>query len=163
MFQTRMNQYLPIGVEGDFASDNPVSTWIAGEGALVAGPDGATVGRFAWVDADNVTVSNKGSGVPQGFISREGQALITDWMGEASMVIPAGLPVDLKTRGDFVAKTTTVATVGQKVFASLTDGTIATGAAGVTVTGFIETIFSVGSAGAANDLIKIGTWGNSYA
>lgn len=163
MFQTRMNQDLPIGVEGDFASDNPYSTWFAGEGALVASADGVTVGRFAWVDADNVIASNKGTGVPQGFVSREGQALITDWMGNASMVIPEGMPVDLKTRGDFLAKTTTAATVGQKVFASLTDGTIATGDAGATMAGFIETIFTVGSAGAANTIISIGTWGNSYA
>lgn len=163
MFQTRINQYLPIGVEGDFASDNPVSTWLAGEGALVAGDDGVTVGRFAWVDADNMTAANTGTGEPQGFVSREGQALITDWMGNASMVIPVGMAVDLKTRGDFIVRTTTVATVGQKVFASLTDGTISTGAAGATVAGSVETIFTVGSAGAANDVIKMGTWGNSYA
>ncbi|MDN8598627.1 hypothetical protein Q0A17_04215 [Citrobacter sp. S2-9] len=162
-FQTRINQYLPIGVEGDFASDNPVSTWLAGEGALVAGDDGVTVGRFAWVDEDNLTASNTGTGVPQGFVSREGQALITDWMGNASMLIPAGMAVDLKTRGDFIVKTTTAATIGQKIFASLTDGTISTGAAGATIAGSVETIFTVGSAGAANEIIKMGTWGNSYA
>ena len=163
MFQTRMNNDLPIGVEGDFASDNPVATWYAGEGALVAGDAGVTVGRFAWVDTDNLAASNTGAGAPQGFISREGQALITDWMGRASMVIPAGMVVDLKTRGDFYVRTTTAATIGQKVFASLTDGTISTGAAGATIAGSVETIFSVGSAGAANDIIAIGTWGNSYA
>lgn len=162
-FQTRINQYLPIGVEGDFASDNPVSTWLAGEGALVAGDDGVTVGRFAWVDEDNLTASNTGTGVPQGFVSREGQALITDWMGNASMLIPAGMAVDLKTRGDFIVKTTTAATIGQKIFASLTDGTISTGTAGATIAGSVETIFTVGSAGAANEIIKMGTWGNSYA
>lgn len=162
-FQTRINQYLPIGVEGDFASDNPVSTWLAGEGALVAGDDGVTVGRFAWVDEDNLTASNTGTGVPQGFVSREGQALITDWMGNASMLIPAGMAVDLKTRGDFIVKTTTAATIGQKIFASLTDGTISTGTAGATIAGRVETIFTVGSAGAANEIIKMGTWGNSYA
>lgn len=46
-FQTRINQYPAPGVEGAFAGTNPHATYQAGEGALVAGEDGLTVGRFA--------------------------------------------------------------------------------------------------------------------
>ncbi len=48
-FQTRINQYPAPGVEGAFAGTNPHATYQAGEGALVAGEDGLTVGRFAWM------------------------------------------------------------------------------------------------------------------
>ena len=71
-FQTRINQYPAPGVEGAFAGTNPHATYQAGEGALVAGEDGLTVGRFAWA-VDGVA-SNAGSGVPSGFVHRDGQA-----------------------------------------------------------------------------------------
>ena len=54
-----------------------------------------------------------------------------------------------------VNKTTTAATVGQKVFASNTTGEIATGAAGATAAGFTETEFKVASIGDVGELIKI--------
>ncbi|EMW7738266.1 hypothetical protein AAFQ48_004172 [Yersinia enterocolitica] len=155
-FQKQINQYPAPGVEGDFASANPHASFLAGEGELVAGSAGVTVGRFAWAVAG--VASNAGSGAPSGFIHREGQALITDWLGQQSMLIPEGLPVTLQVAGDYWAKSSTVATVGQKVFASLTTGQIQTGAAGATIAGYIETSFKVGSAAAANELIKIGTW-----
>lgn len=79
-FQTRINQYPAPGVEGAFAGTNPHATYQAGEGALVAGEDGLTVGRFAW-DVDGVA-SNAGSGVPSGFVHRDGQASITIWLGQ---------------------------------------------------------------------------------
>jgi hypothetical protein len=86
------------------------------------------------------------------------QALIVTWLAEASMNIPVGQPVTLMSAGDFWAKTLTTATVGQKVFAVLADGTIKTGAAGATIAGAIETKWFVGSAAAANELVKITTW-----
>jgi hypothetical protein len=156
-FQTSIKAQQAPAVEGDFASANPRASVLAGEGAFVAGAAGATVGRFGWADASGL-VTNVGSGAPTGFIHREMNALITVYLGVSSMVIPAGLIVTLMSAGDFWAKSLTVATVGQKVFASNTDGTVKTGAAGATVAGYTETKWTVGSAGAANDLIKISTW-----
>lgn len=155
-FQSVINQYPAPAVEGDFASANPNASLLAGEGALVTGTSGVTVGRFAWAVAG--VVSNAGSGVPSGFVHREGQASIVTWLAESSMLIQAGREVTLMTRGDFWARTSTVATVGQKVFASLTTGQVQTGAAGATISGYIETPFVVGSAAAANELVMIGTW-----
>jgi len=156
-FQTSVNITPAPAVAGDFASANPNASVLAGPGAFVAGTGGANVGVFGWADANGL-VTNAGSGVPTGFIHRDMQALIVTWLAEASMNIPAGQPVTLMSAGDFWAKSLTVATVGQKVFASNTDGTIKTGAAGATIAGYTETKWFVGSAAAANELVKITTW-----
>lgn len=156
-FQSVINQTPAPAVEGDFASANPYASVVAGEGGLVAGSSGVTVGRFAWVAA-GVVSNAQSSGAPTGFVHRHQQAVITQWLGASSMLIPPGLQMGLKSAGDFWGRSTTVATIGQKVFASITDGTIATGAAGATVTGFVETKFVVQSAAAAGELIKFGTW-----
>jgi len=153
-FQTQVYDQPQIGVEGDFASSNPRSTVLAGPEGIKAGVGGVTVGRFAWVDANGLA-TNAGSGKPTGFVHREQQALITVWLAEETMVVPAGLPVTLHNLGDFFVKTLTAATVDQKVFASNTDGTIKTGAAGATIAGYTETNWYVASAGDANALIKI--------
>lgn len=156
-FQKQVQLQQAPAVAGDFASNNPRAVLLAGEGALVAGASGAVVGRFAW--AVNGVVSNAGSGKPQGFIHRENQALITTWLAEASNVIPQGLPLTIHVAGDFWAQTLTNATVGQKVYASLTTGEVKTDATGATVAGYIETDWLVASAASANELIKISTWG----
>jgi hypothetical protein len=155
-FQTKINQYLAPGVEGAFASNNPHANYLAGEGALVAGDDGLMIGRFAW-DVSGVA-SNAGTGAPSGFVHRDGQASIVDWLGAASNLIQPGREVTLMSAGDFWARTLTAATRGQKVFASLTTGQVQTGAAGATIAGYVETAFSVGSVAAAGEVIKISTW-----
>jgi hypothetical protein len=103
-----------------------------------------TVGRFAWVDdVDGVTVDNYGTytGAPSGFVHRDNNALITEYLGESSMVIPKGFPVTLFNEGDFWAKVAgaTAATVGASVYANYNDGTITIGSAstGASVTATI--------------------------
>lgn len=156
-FQTVVNTTPAPAVAGDFASANPNANVLAGPGDFVAGTGGANVGVFGWADANGL-VTNAGSGVPTGFIHRDFNALITTWLGEASMNIPAGQPVTLMSAGDFWAKTLTAATIGQKVFAGNTDGSIKTGAAGATIAGYTETKWYVGSVAAVNELTKITTW-----
>ena len=155
-FQSVINQYPAPGVEGSFAGTNPHATYQAGEGALVAGASGLTVGRFAW-NANGVA-SNAGTGAPSGFVHRDGQASITVWLGEASMLIQPGREATLMVAGDFWARTSTAATRGQKIFASLTTGQVQTAAAGATVAGYVETAFSAASACDAGELVKISTW-----
>lgn len=159
-FPSKINAVLPVGAEGDFASANAMmSSLNPVEASFITGKDGANVGRFGWSDANGV-VSNKGTGTPTGFIHRHQTAYIYDFMGEYGNLIPAGQPVDLMSRGDFWVKTYTTATIGQKVFANNTDGTISTGAVGGTVAGCVETLFAVASAGEAGDAIKITPWSN---
>lgn len=130
-FQTQVYQQPNPAVAGDFASANPRSVYLAGEGALVAAPEGVTVGRFAW-EVDGIA-ANHGIGHPAGFCHREQQGVITIWLAEASMVIPQGLMVVLHNLGDFWAVTGTAATKGQKVFVSVSDGSIKAGNAGATI------------------------------
>lgn len=158
-FQTVVNQQQAPAIAGDFASANPRAAVLSPvDASFVAGTTGATVGLFGWSDA-NGNVTNAGSGVPTGFIHRDQQALITTFLAQNGNTIPQGMTVTLFNQGDFWAQTGTVATVGQKVFASNTTGAIETGAAGATIAGYTETAFHVDSAGAVGELIKISTWG----
>lgn len=159
-FQSTINRNVPLAVEGDFASAGPYHAVLAGNQQLKAGPNGATIARFAWANIANGQVSNvKPADTTNhvlGFIRRgENTALITGYRAETSMLIPAGFGVTVYDRADFWAKSTTAATVNQKVFASDTTGELATGAAGATVSGFTETEFKVASIGDVGELIKI--------
>ena len=156
-FQAQVNMQPAPAVAGDFASANPRATALAGPGQIVAGASGVTVGTFVWVASG--VAANAGAGVPSGFVHREVNALITAFLAETSNVIPAGLPMSVYTQGDFWVSTGTVATIGQKVFASNTTGQIQTAAAGATVAGYTETKWFVASAGAVGELIKMTTWG----
>lgn len=157
MFQNRVNLENPIAVEGDFASVNPRVTVLAGPGGLIAGPNGVTVGQFAWVSADGRTVTNSGEGAvaPTGFVGRqEGVALITQYLAESSMLIPAGFPVTLFDAGDFFDKIAggVASTPGAQVFAGFADGKcyIGSAPAGTTATGSIGATFT--ATGTVNSL-----------
>lgn len=159
-FQTAINRNPPIAVEGDFASAGVYHSVLAGSQKLVAAAGGLIIGRFAWADPTTGLTGNvkadAGATPVLGFARRgENTAMITGYLQEASMTVPKGFGVTIYDRGDFWAKTTTVATVGQAVFANNTTGAISTGAAGGTVAGSTETKFVVASAGAVGDLIKI--------
>ena len=155
-FQTTVNLQQAPAVAGDFATANPRASSPAGEGRYVAGASGVTVSRFAWIDATTGLVSNTGTGKPDGFIHREQQALISVYLAEASNVVPQGFPVTVMRTGDYWATATVgAAAKGQKVFAKLTDGTVQAGAAGATISGFIETDFVITQGCAQNELAVI--------
>lgn len=154
-FQKSVSVQPAPAVAGDFASANPRFTFDAGPGGLVAGPNGLTVGLFAWVAAypadPNGTgqqASNTGSGAPTGFVHRAQQALITAYLSEASMVIPAGFDAVLHTGGDFWAKNdgSTMATVGMKAYANNGTGKISFAATGSTVAGGTSTVSTIAAA-----------------
>jgi hypothetical protein len=139
-FQTQVNLLPALAVEGDFASTNPFSNVNTVPGGFVAGPNGVTVGKFAWADPTDTMLSNTGSGAPRGFIGRQGNnATISAYMGSvlsaASMTVLAGLEVTPFNGGDFWARTSTAAFIGQAVFASNADGSVSTGAVGTTPAG----------------------------
>lgn len=142
-FQQQVQIVPARAVEGDFASSNPRATVLAGGGALVAGTGGLIIGRFAWVTLDSdgnpATALNSGQGVPDGFVHREQQGILTQYLQEYGMLIPAGFMVTLHSQGDFWMKTRTVATRKQKAFASYIDGGLSTAAAGGSVAGFSGT------------------------
>lgn len=153
-FQKTVNTYPGIGIPGAYAAINPIVSTAKGYVASAA----CNIGGFVWADASKAgCVKPTGTGRPLGFAVRE----ITNPLGidvEASNVVPVGYPVSVEVKGDFFAVTTTTATVGQKVFAVLADGTIKTGAAQATFDGAIETDFEVIQAGSAKDVIIISNW-----
>lgn len=160
-FQRTVNLQQAAAVAGDFASTNPSSSFVGHEGTLVADSAYVTVGCFAWATSAG-KVSHTGTGKPTGFVARaQGVALITNYLAETSLTIPKGSGVTLQVTGDYWAAVAVAqAAVGNKVFASLTNGTIQPGAAGATIAGYIETDFfvtgfPVGGTGAIGELVVI--------
>lgn len=137
-FPQQVNTVQALAVAGDFCDVSPRATVDAGPGGLVAGPDGLTVGRFAWVqDADNRIANNHGSGAPTGFVHREQQALITEFLAESSNLIPRGFHVTLFNEGGFWAKNDGAAAVtkGMKAYANNATGQVSFAATGAPTAG----------------------------
>lgn len=154
-FQSRINSQLPLAVEGDFSSANPYfSTLTPVNGSFrVGSDDGITVGRFAWADMDTGLVySEKGSLTVGGFVGRYNQAVV-NYREEASMVIPQGRGLSLYRKGDFWARFSGGAKVGQIVVADTATGELS--AADATSTSTIDTGFIVATNCDANELAKI--------
>lgn len=152
-FQTSVQQQPEVGVPGSRASMNPISVI----SRLAQTP--VNVAAFVWpgTDTDN-QVQNTGTGKPLGLAIRDQTGIIPNYLQEFSMQVPAGFPVQVAEQGEWFAKSANASTLGQKVFATLADGTLQFGAAGATITGAIETHFVVTRGGAANAVIKISTW-----
>ena len=151
-FQKQVNLTPAPAVAGDFASSNPRATVLAGPGGLVAGVGGVTVGKFAWVAPDGVTVYSHGTKAvaPSGFVHREQQGLIQQYLGEASMNVPVGFPVILHNEGDFWAVNGGAGAfaVGDAVYANYADGTVAQSAAtNATATGSMGATFTASGSG----------------
>lgn len=153
-FQKTVNTYPGIGIPGAYAAINPIVATAKGYVASAA----CNIGGFVWADEGKEgCVKPTGTGRPLGFAVRE----ITNPLGidvEASNVVPVGYPVSVAVKGDFFAVTLTKATVGQKVFAVLADGTIKTEAAQATVDDAVETDFEVIQADSKNNVIIISNW-----
>lgn len=151
-FQKTVNLTPAPAVAGDFASSNPRATVLAGPGGLVAGLGGVTVGKFAWVAADGVTVLSHGTqaAAPSGFVHREQQALIQTYLAESGMNIPQGFPVTLHNEGDFWAVNGGAGAfaVGDTVYANYADGTVAQSAAtNATATASMGATFTASGSG----------------
>lgn len=161
-FQRQVNLTQAPAVAGDFASSNPRATVLAGPGGLVAGAAGVTVGKFAWIDDDDITVQSYGTttGAPNGFVHREQQGLITEYLGEASMHVPEGFPVVLHNQGDFWAKLAgaNAAVIGSAIYADYSNGDVCAVAApaGASVTATIGST-NTGSLGSTFTATGTGT------
>ncbi|VVE07384.1 structural cement protein Gp24 [Pandoraea terrigena] len=152
-FQTSVNLLPQIGISGDRSTDNPESVLSRIANTVL------TVGTFVWpLAADPVNqVTQSGTGSPLGFVKRDQQGLITAFLGQASMQIPAGQTAQISEGGEYFVLAPAAATAGQKVFATLADGTLQFGAKGATISGAIETKFVVSRGGASGAVIEIST------
>ena len=124
--QTSVNVTQAPAIAGDFASTNPMHTALTpNEGSFQAGPNGCTIGLWAWIDATGYYLNNAGAGAPNGFVARTQSALITTYLSAYGNTIPAGFQVgNVFDKGDFwVANTGSVAAQrGMKAYANLTTG-----------------------------------------
>lgn len=151
--QTVVNTELAVGVAGDlvnvtdkmYTAVNPIA-----ETAV-------TAGCFVCQGTDALKQCKLGGTVPMGIAQRVYQYNNESLVAGASMTIPAGSGVSVIKKGYVYVAATAAATVGQKVFAVLATGAIKTGAAGATISGAVETDWSVLTpATAAGDIIVIG-------
>ena len=145
---------LPEGVPGSPATLNPMVHTV--HNPLAEGA-GVTVGNFVWRGTDPIRqVKVGGTGAPLGLAERN--LVYARCQNVDSLGLLEGETVTVVTHGDMYVTTTTAATIGQKVFAVLATGAIATGAAEASIEGAVETDWVVESAGSAGDTIIISHW-----
>ena len=77
---------------------------------------------------------------------------------EGTLIVPNKSTLTIAMRGDYWAAATTAATPRQKVFVNPTTGAISTAAAGGTVSGAVETPWTVIQGGEAGTPILISNW-----
>lgn len=158
-FQQSVQVTQAPGVPGDFASSNPRHSQLSVPGGFVAGPNGLTVGLFAWADTATGTIlSNSGVGLPTCFVHRNMQAMLTAYLQEFGMTIPAGMGVgEMFSGGDFFVKNAgaSAVTIGMKAFANNTNGTISFATSGTTVAGSTETKWYAYTINAAGEVAKM--------
>lgn len=142
-FQTQVYDQPAAAVAGDRASMNPLFSYDAGPGGLVAGPSGVMIGRFAWVTPPldpNGTPSlarSFGSGPVHGFVMRVQQGLNSTFLSPAGNQIAPGYELALMIGGDFWVNNdgTSQALPGMKVYADLATGLASAAASGAPSTG----------------------------
>ncbi|WP_347558567.1 hypothetical protein [Robbsia sp. KACC 23696] len=149
-FPRQVNVQAAPAVVGDFCDSNPRATVNAGPGAFVAGVNGLTVGKFAWMDPVSPRMLNSyGGGAPVGFIHRDQQSLITAYLAEASLILPAGFAVTAFSAGGFwvLNEGLTTTAIGQAAYANNSTGGVQFGAnwTGAAVTGSIAPNVVTGS------------------
>lgn len=150
-FQTQVYDQPAAFVAGDRVSNNPLFSYDAGPGGLVAGSLGVVVGRFAWVvppldPNGGPTIANSfGTGPVAGFVMRAQQALNPTYLSFAGNVIQPGFELAIMIGGDFAAlnEGTTQALNGYKAYADLATGKVSFAPAGTPATGATATGSSI--------------------
>lgn len=132
-FQSVINNQQAPAVQGDFASTNPFASVLAGEGGLVAPPSGLIVGNFFWVGPAGQCSQSFVAGYQIAFLGRNEQALITQFLGEATLLVPEGFMITGFNAGDFWAKFSAGGTVGNNVYADPNTGAPLAGATAPTL------------------------------
>lgn len=153
-FQKQINPCPAKGVPGDRAGLNPHVYTIGNP--VAEGP--VNVGGFVWDGSESGQAKSSGSGAPLGFVERVLAYYDLTRDGSAGLTVPAGSALLVARRGDYYAVAQTASTRGQKVFAVLNGGGLKTAAAGASVSGAVETGWTVLNGGAAGDIITISNW-----
>lgn len=157
--QKQVNLYRAVGVQGDKATPNQ-SIYFPKQ--MVAEGD-VTVGTFVFYGTDaSKQASNTKTGATAadlvGFVERVINYANYDVTSEGTLIVPNKSTLTIAMCGDYWATATTAATPRQKVFVNPTTGAISTAAAGRTVSGAVETPWTVIQGGEAGTPILISNW-----
>lgn len=142
-FQTTVVRMPAPGVPGDFAGANIKANVIGGPGAWVAPPSGTLIGVMAYANPATGYATNYFQPSSfQGFVHREGQAIITPFLAFYGQQIPSGDMVTVMNFGEFWGLFEGGASIGNVVYANPVTGALSGGASGqsVTVTGGAGTV-----------------------
>lgn len=158
-FQSQVYTSVAPGVAGDPATPDQAIYQAVNYTAEAA----CTVGNFCFAGTDAGTQAKPGaaSGKPLGLVQRNIVYPNYSIKSDGSLVAPEGSTLTVAVMGDFWVKSSTQATVGQSVYASLTDGSVSTNSAGQTVSGSVETTWKVKTPAAANGMCIISNWANA--
>ena len=164
-FQTQCYNQPAVAVAGNRATQNPIASFDAGPGGLVAGTGGVVVGRFAWVyppDDPNggatiaLNSSNSQMGIPStfpaGLVPNDVQAQNSTFLSNAGMTILAGYQMYLVTQGDWwVVNDGTVVPVPNysKAYANVATGKVQFANPGTIIGGASATSSSIAANGTA--------------
>lgn len=166
-FQGLVNNQPAPAVAGDFAGANPRASILGGPGRFVSPVGGLTVGNIAWANQATGEVTQAYvAGAEPGFLRRDNQAIIVNFLAPAVFMVQQGFPITLYNQGDFWGLFAGGATPGQKVYADAGTGALIAGganpptvesftaSAGATLTG--TTAAAVLTATAVTGFISVG-------
>ncbi|QDX31938.1 hypothetical protein Dpoa569_0001327 [Dickeya poaceiphila] len=161
--QSQVNQFYAPAVKGDRASQNPVVYLPFNPRA----ENTVYVGQFVFAGSDNTQVksSTSGSDAPVGFIERLLNYYNFTLTSGSTMTLPDNTSLTVAKIGEFYVTydNSSVPTVGQKAFASKTNGSVHFAAAGATVSGFVETTFVCKGVDSTSGLAVISNWNPASA
>jgi hypothetical protein len=150
-FQSFVNTYMPLGQKGARASMNPRAFVLGGEGDYLADATyPVSVGNFAWLTPGGTAKGAYTAGSILGFVANELESLITTWLAQDVMTIPAGLIVPAYTHGDFWADLPASVAVGDTIYADRDTGAPTVYSAAAAFTGTIDN-----GAGAAGTVLTV--------
>lgn len=150
-WQTSVGVQPAAGVPGNRASNNPLASYDAGPGGLVAGAQGVVVGRFAWVtppldpNGTGMIANSFGTGPVAGFVMNNLQGTNYTFLSNAGMTIQPGFEMAVQIAGDFWVQNdgSTQALPGMKAYANFVDGKATFAAAGAPTSGASATGSSI--------------------
>lgn len=154
--QNQVGVYYSGAVAGDRASHNPVV--YRPRNPLAEGI--VYVGRFVFQGTDPETQVKASGSVVAGFVERIINYYNFTLTSSGTLAIPDETPITVATIGEFYAAyaQSSTPTIGQRAFASTTDGSIVYAAAGATVAGHVQTGFVVKEVREEDGLVFISNW-----
>jgi len=158
-FQQQVNLQPGVGEAGDFADANIRATVITPTylpgvalkpGFVADATYPCIVGNFAWGDQLTGFCASRYNGKASsklGFVHRENQTIITQFLGQSVLALQPGLIATIYDQGSFWAKFAAGATVGQSVFANYLDGSVYSAASNHSTQDFSATLSTISSGG----------------